>query len=75
MSDMTVTESALDAVYETLRLYRHGAYGVACPECSAQAGAFCRSRRTVHRGRRHAYRRQTGGLGAHALLPAVVAAA
>ncbi|MDJ0386062.1 hypothetical protein [Streptomyces sp. G-G2] len=71
MSNMTVTESALEAVHETLRLFRHGAYGVSCPDCSAQPGALCRTRRTIHRGRRDAYRHQTRGLGgAGTLLPA-----
>ncbi|MET9962242.1 hypothetical protein ABZ128_24830 [Streptomyces sp. NPDC006326] len=71
MSDMKIIDSALDGVYETLRLYRHGAFGVPCPDCSAEAGALCLARRSVHRGRRRAYRRQ---VEASTLVPLLSAA-
>ncbi|MET9887448.1 hypothetical protein ABZZ20_30780 [Streptomyces sp. NPDC006430] len=58
MSGTGVMDSAVDGVYETLRLYRHGAFGVRCPDCRAEAGALCLARRSVHRGRRRAYRHQ-----------------
>ncbi|MFD9793742.1 hypothetical protein ACFWXK_22675 [Streptomyces sp. NPDC059070] len=48
----TLTDSYLDALYETLRLYRHGPFSLTCPECRAQPGELRRARRSVHRARR-----------------------
>lgn len=56
----TITDPYLDQLYETLRLYRHGAFGVACPECRAQPGQLCRARRSVHRARRDHYKVSLG---------------
>ncbi|OEJ23412.1 hypothetical protein AR457_01660 [Streptomyces agglomeratus] len=55
-TDNTTTAPALDSLYETLRLYQHGPFSVACPDCHVKPGQLCLARRVVHRGRRRAYR-------------------
>jgi hypothetical protein len=68
----TITDPVLDGLYETLRLYKHGAFSVACPDCHVPAGELCLARRAVHRGRRQAYRAE---LEKVELVPLLAAAA
>lgn len=68
----TITDPALDALYETLRLYQHGPFSMACPECHVRAGELCLTRRSVHRARRRAYRSKVASVE---LVPLLVAAA
>ncbi|MDX2395065.1 hypothetical protein NJL88_34420 [Streptomyces sp. DK15] len=49
-------DAMLDAVHETHRRFRHGAYAVPCPDCHAPAGELCLARRSVHSARRQAHR-------------------
>ncbi|WNZ14944.1 hypothetical protein [Streptomyces sp. 11x1] len=67
-----IPDPVLDGLYETLRLYRHGAFGVACPECLVGPGELCLARRAVHRARRRAYREKLADVE---LVPLLAAAA
>ncbi|MFD7663534.1 hypothetical protein [Streptomyces sp. NPDC059788] len=67
----TINDFVLDELYETLRLYQHGAFSVACPECHVGPGELCLARRAVHRARRRAYRAK---LEAVELVPLLAAA-
>ncbi|AZM87148.1 hypothetical protein [Streptomyces sp. W1SF4] len=49
-------DAMLDAVYETHRRFRQGAFGEACPTCHVAAGELCLARRSVHAARRKAHR-------------------
>ncbi|MFI8265313.1 hypothetical protein [Streptomyces sp. NPDC085665] len=68
----TITDPILDTLYETLRLYQHGAHSVPCPDCHVGPGQLCLARRSIHRGRRRAYRAK---LEAVELVPLLAAAA
>ncbi|GGP78455.1 zinc finger domain-containing protein [Streptomyces melanogenes] len=61
----TITDPALDALYELLRLYRGGPLAVACPVCPASVGEPCRRLRRLHCERRS---RHDVAIGAHALI-------
>ncbi|MFD3537465.1 hypothetical protein [Streptomyces sp. NPDC058664] len=49
-------DAMLDAVYETHRRFRHGAFAEPCPTCHVPAGELCLARRSVHAARRLAHR-------------------
>ncbi|MET7313253.1 hypothetical protein ABZS68_41240 [Streptomyces sp. NPDC005571] len=40
----SITDPALDALHETLRLYQHGPFSVSCPDGHVPPGELCRSR-------------------------------
>ncbi|MEE1751402.1 zinc finger domain-containing protein [Streptomyces sp. SP18CS02] len=67
-----ILDATLDGIYETLRLYRHGAFSVPCPSCHVPAGELCRARRSVHNERRRAHRAHLEGTTLVPLLAAPV---
>ncbi|MEV6655339.1 hypothetical protein [Streptomyces sp. NPDC051219] len=55
-AQMSPIDTMLDAMYETNRRFRHGAFSVPCPDCHVPAGELCLARRSVHTERRKTYR-------------------